>query len=106
MFLIPLLAIALAIPPKRSTSSLGAFLSIVILVTQHKINQYAEELCARGTVDPVIAPWVPSLVFAGLAVWMYYTVAPVPGGQRLGALGRAGARAAHQTGRGRWREKE
>src|SRR3546814_5833617 len=55
MFLIPLLAIALAIPPKRSTSSLGVFLSIVILVTQHKINQYAEDLGARGTVDPILA---------------------------------------------------
>src|SRR3546814_10239341 len=39
MFLIPLLAIALAIPPKRSTSSLGVFLSIVILVTQHKRSE-------------------------------------------------------------------
>ncbi|HRE35225.1 MAG TPA: LptF/LptG family permease, partial [Sphingopyxis terrae] len=38
MFFIPLMAIALAIPPKRSTSSLGVFLSIVLLVTQHKIN--------------------------------------------------------------------
>src|SRR3546814_12211316 len=67
MFLIPLLAIALAIPPKRSTSSLGVFLSIVILVTQHKINQYAEDLGARGTVDPILALWVPYLLFAALA---------------------------------------
>src|SRR3546814_10884370 len=38
MFLIPLIAVALAVPPKRSTSSLGVFLSIVMLVTQHKIR--------------------------------------------------------------------
>ena len=96
MFLIPLIAVALAIPPKRSTSSLGVFLSIVLLVTQHKINQYAEDLGARGTVDPVIALWVPFLLFAALAVWMYYTVAHVPGGQPIGALERMAAKAAQR----------
>jgi len=88
MLLIPLMAIALAIPPKRSTSSLGVFLSIVILVTQHKINEYAEALGARGVVDPFLALWVPFLLFAALAVWMYYMVAHVPGGQPIGALER------------------
>ncbi|NJS14476.1 MAG: LPS export ABC transporter permease LptF [Sphingopyxis sp.] len=88
MLLIPLMAVALAIPPKRSTSSLGVFLSIVILVTQHKINEYAEALGARGVVDPFFALWVPFLFFATLAIWMYYTVAHVPGGQPIGALER------------------
>ena len=68
MFLIPLIAVALAVPPKRSTSSLGVFLSIVLLVTQHKINQYAEDLGARGAIDPLIALWVPYLLFAALAM--------------------------------------
>lgn len=93
MFLIPLIAISLAIPPKRSTSSLGVFLSIVLLVTQHKINQYAEDLGARGTIDPLIALWVPFLLFAALAIWMYYTVAHVPGGQPIGALERVATKA-------------
>ncbi|NYF31296.1 LPS export ABC transporter permease LptF [Sphingopyxis sp. JAI108] len=96
MFLIPLIAVALAIPPKRSTSSLGVFLSIVLLVTQHKINQYAEDLGARGTIDPLIALWVPYLLFAALAVWMYYTIAHVPGGQPIGALERVAAKAAQK----------
>jgi len=96
MFLIPLMAIALAIPPKRSTSSLGVFLSIVLLVTQHKINQYAEDMGARGVIDPLIALWVPFLLFAALAIWMYYTVAHVPGGQPIGALERVAAKAAQK----------
>jgi lipopolysaccharide export system permease protein len=96
MFLIPLIAVALAVPPKRSTSSLGVFLSIVLLVTQHKINQYAEDLGARGTIDPLIALWVPYLFFAALAVWMYYTIAHVPGGQPIGALERVAAKAAQK----------
>lgn len=93
MFLIPLIAVALAVPPKRSTSALGVFLSIVILVTQHKINQYAEDMGARGVVDPVIALWVPFLFFTMLAIWMYYTLAHVPGGQPIGALERVAAKA-------------
>src|SRR3546814_15111453 len=94
MFLIPLIAVALAVPPKRSTSSLGVFLSIVLLVTQHKINQYAEDLGARGAIDPLIALWVPYLLFAALAIWMYYTIAPVPGGQTIGPPERVPAKAA------------
>ncbi len=92
MFLIPFIALALAIPPKRSTSSLGVFLSIVMLVTQHKINEYAEALGARGAVDPLFALWIPFLMFAALSVWMYYTLAHVPGGQPIGALEKVAAK--------------
>lgn len=92
MFLIPLIAVALAIPPKRSTSSLGVFLSIVMLVTQHKINEFAEAEATRGTIDPILALWGPFALFAALALWMYWTVAHVPGGQPIGALERVAAK--------------
>ncbi|MFK3888662.1 LPS export ABC transporter permease LptF [Sphingomonas sp. NPDC079357] len=88
MFLLPLLAVALGVPPKRSTSALGVFLSIVMVVTYHKINQYAASLGERGTVDPAIALWVPFVVFAVVILWMYHTIANVPGGQPIGALER------------------
>lgn len=91
MFLLPLLALALAVPPKRSASALGVFLSIVILVTQHKINEYAASIAALGRIEPVIALWVPFLVFAALTWWMYRTLAHVPGGQPIGTLERAAA---------------
>jgi lipopolysaccharide export system permease protein len=93
MLLLPLLAVALAVPPKRSTSSLGVFLSIVMIVTQHKINQYAAALGALGRIDPLIALWVPFLLFSALVWWMYHTVAHVPGGQPIGALERQAAKA-------------
>lgn len=88
MFLLPLLALALGIPPKRSTSALGVFLSIVMIVTYHKINQYAEAVGGLGRIDPLIALWIPFAIFAGLVCWMFYTVAYVPGGQPIGALER------------------
>lgn len=86
MLLLPLLALALAIPPKRSTSALGVFLSIVMVVTYHKINEYAEGVGGMGIVDPFIALWLPFLLFAGLILWMYHIIAHVPGGQPIGAL--------------------
>jgi len=93
MFLLPMLAAALGIPPKRSTSALGVFLSIVMIVTYHKVNEYGQSIGSLGRIDPVIALWVPFAVFAGLTIWMYHTVAYVPGGQPIGALERAFAKA-------------
>lgn len=86
MLLLPFLALALAVPPKRSTSALGVFLSIVMVVTYHKINEYAEGVGGMGIVDPFVALWVPFLLFAGLILWMYHVIAHVPGGQPIGAL--------------------
>lgn len=86
MFMLPLLALALAIPPKRSTSSLGIFLSIVIVVAYHKINQYGAEVAEIGRIDPFLALWGPFALLFCLIGWMYYQVAYVPGGQAIGYL--------------------
>jgi lipopolysaccharide export system permease protein len=86
MFMLPLLAIALAVPPKRSTSALGIFVSIVIVVAYHKINQYADAAAARGDFDPTLGLWLPLVVLAGIILWMYHVLADKPGGQPIGAL--------------------
>lgn len=93
MLLLPMLAAALGIPPKRSTSALGVFLSIVMIVTYHKINEYGQSLAGIGKIDPILAIWIPFAVFACLVLWMYRTVAYVPGGQPIGALERVFAKA-------------
>ena len=99
MLLVPLLAVALAVPPKRSTSGLGIFVSIIFVVTYHKVNQYAEQMGALGRFDPLIALWAPFLLFGGVILWMYWTLAHKPGGQPIGALERVFARAARLVGR-------
>ncbi len=86
MLLLPLLALALAVPPKRSSSSLGIFISIIMIVTYHKINEYGEDAGALGIVDPVLALWGPFVLFAALILWMFWRIAYVPGGQPIGAL--------------------
>jgi lipopolysaccharide export system permease protein len=93
MLMLPLLGVALAVPPKRSSSALGVFLSIVMIVTYYKINEYAEALGSLGRIDPLIALWVPFSLFAGLIWWMYHTLAHKPGGQPIGALERSADKA-------------
>ncbi|MBK5265521.1 MAG: LPS export ABC transporter permease LptF [Alphaproteobacteria bacterium] len=92
MLLLPLAALAFAIPPKRSTSALGVFLSIIFIVTYHKINEYAEAFGALGRVDPLPALWLPFLLIGVLIIWMYHVIAHHPGGQPIGALERVFAR--------------
>ena len=99
MFLLPLLAVALAIPPKRSTSAVGVFVSIVMVTAYHKINQYGQDVAALGKVDPTLALWGPFVLFAALIVWMYWKIAYVPGGQPIAGLERAFAQAAGLVGR-------
>jgi lipopolysaccharide export system permease protein len=86
MLMLPLLAIALAVPPKRSSSALGIFLSILIVVAYHKVNQYAESMATAGSVNAVVALWTPLVLLCALIVWMYHILAHKPGGQPIGAL--------------------
>ena len=99
MLMLPLLAVALAVPPKRSSSSLGIFLSIVMVVTYHKINQYAESAGAQGRMMPELALWLPLVAFALVIGWMYHVAAHRPGGQPIGALEAGFARIAKSVRR-------
>jgi lipopolysaccharide export system permease protein len=88
MMLLPLLAVALAVPPKRSTSAIGVFVAVIAVVTYYKISEYATGMGQLGKIDPFVALWVPFLAFAGLIIWMFRTLAYVPGGQPIGGLDR------------------
>ena len=57
-----------------------------MVVSYHKINQYAQEVASLGRLDPVLSLWGPFVVFAALIGWMYYRVSFVPGGQAIGGL--------------------
>ena len=89
MLFLPFLAIALAVPPKRSTSGLGMFVAIVFVVAVHKVFQYGEESAALGLFSPLVSIWIPFSLAAALIMWMYWTLAKKPGGQPIGGLERA-----------------
>ena len=88
MFVLPFLSVALGVPPKRSTSSLGVFIALITLVTFHKLTEYGERMGSLGRIDPVLAQWVPFIGFIALSLWLYRVIAFVPGGQPIGALDR------------------
>jgi len=88
MIFLPLLAVALAVPPKRSTSSLGVFVSIVMVTVYHKLCEYGQGVAAAGRANPLLIQWGPFVVFAVIILWMYWRIAYVPGGQPIGALER------------------
>ena len=94
MLMLPLLAVSLAVPPKRSTSGVGIFVGILIVVAYHKVNQYGQQMGANGQMNPIIALWVPLAMFAAMIAWMYHVLAHRPGGQPIGALERFFARTA------------
>jgi lipopolysaccharide export system permease protein len=97
MFMLPLLAVSLAVPPKRSSSGLGIFISILIVVAYHKVNQYGQQMGANGQLNPIVALWVPLVILAAFILWMYHVLAHRPGGQPIGALERFFAKIARMA---------
>ncbi|KAJ8136055.1 hypothetical protein OY671_010732, partial [Metschnikowia pulcherrima] len=57
MFSSPFSAVASGVPPTRSSSASGVFSSIVMIVTYHKVNEYAMSVGERGVIDPISALW-------------------------------------------------
>ena len=80
ILLLPLLAISLAVPTRRSSSSSGAIVGILVVVAFEKVCQEAVALGAAGTLDPLVAVWLPFLVFSGLILRVYWLVTRRPGG--------------------------
>ncbi|HEY4071107.1 MAG TPA: LPS export ABC transporter permease LptF [Sphingomicrobium sp.] len=97
MLILPLLAVSLAVPPKRSTSGLGIFIGILVVVAYHKVNQYGEQAGSNGQINPIPALWLPLVVFAAIIFWMYHVLAHRPGGQPIGALERFFAKGASRV---------
>jgi lipopolysaccharide export system permease protein len=88
MIFLPLLAVALAVPPKRSTSALGIFVSIIMVTVYHKVCEYGQNVASLGRANILLIQWGPFVVFAAIILWMYWRIAFVPGGQPIGALER------------------
>jgi lipopolysaccharide export system permease protein len=89
MLFLPFMAVALAVPPKRSTSGLGMFVAVVFVVAVHKLFQYGERTSAIGLGSPYLTIWVPFAFVVAMILWMYWTLAHKPGGQPIGALEKA-----------------
>ena len=92
LFVLPLLGLALAVPPKRTTSALGVFIAVLLLVLWYKVDQFALARAAAGRADPLFGLWLPFLAFAGLGIWLYHGFAHRIEGRPLESLERGWAR--------------
>ncbi|MBV7255225.1 LPS export ABC transporter permease LptF [Pacificimonas sp. WHA3] len=86
VFVIPLLAISLAVPAKRSSSALGVFAGLIILVVYNEISETAERAGASGDVPIAWSQWGSFAVFTIMCLWFFYVLAFKPAGQPIGML--------------------
>ena len=70
-FVIPLLALALAVPPKRSSSALGVFAALIILVVYNEFSETAERAGGAGDVPVVLSQWASFAAFTALCLWFF-----------------------------------
>ncbi len=99
MLFMPLLAVALAIPPKRSTSALGVFVAVVLGVAYHKVNQYKQDFAGLGRIERVVGLWRAVGLLIGTIPGWFWQIAYVPGGQPIGALENAVSKVVKRIGR-------
>ena len=86
LLVLPFLGLALAVPPKRTTSPVGIFVSIIVLVLWYKLNQFTLAQAAAGAIPPFWGQWMPFALFAGASGWFYYSFSHGIGGRPLGML--------------------
>ncbi len=85
---IPLLAVALAVPPKRSTSAVGVFAALAILIVYNEISEAMERAGAAGKADIALTQWSSFVGFGVLCIWFFYVLSYVPGGQPIAVVDR------------------
>ncbi|MBZ6378328.1 LPS export ABC transporter permease LptF [Pacificimonas flava] len=93
-FVIPLLAIALSVPPKRSSSAVGVFAALIILVVYNEVSESAERMGGAGDVPIALSQWGTFAAFSLMCIWFFYVLAFRPAGQPIGILEAAVARIA------------
>ncbi|HYE52888.1 MAG TPA: LptF/LptG family permease [Azospirillaceae bacterium] len=77
--LLPLLAVPMGMAAKRSRRGQGVALAAVILVVYHHSIQMGESLADLGRANPAYGVWVPFVLFAALAIWVFRRAQARPG---------------------------
>ncbi len=75
---LPFLAVSLAIGRRRSTRFYGIAVGGGTLILYHEILQFGERMVNRG-VEPLLALWLPLVVFLSISGLLFYRTAFVAG---------------------------
>ncbi|MGD8326850.1 MAG: LptF/LptG family permease [Sphingomonadales bacterium] len=85
-FVLPFLAIALGVPPKRSASAVGLFAGITLLIVFNEFAQFTGKLVEEGQASALMSMWVPYLVFVVISLHLYRIAVYKVGAQPTRAL--------------------
>lgn len=69
-----ILAVPLGIQNRRSGKSGGFTISIVIILSYYVLMSVGRTLAEKGTIPPVIALWIPNVIFLGIG-WYFLRLA-------------------------------
>lgn len=86
LLILPPLAVALAVPPKRSTNAIGVFVGMTILIVYNEVSEAMERLGASGDLPILAAQAVPFALFGLMNIGLFWVLAYRIGGEPVGVL--------------------
>ena len=72
ILVLPFLAVPFGVVSKRSGRGFGLVIGVLLVLTYHKVEQFAQATVSSGDVSPWIGIWIPFLVFAALSGYLFY----------------------------------
>lgn len=83
LFVLPFLAVPMGIPPKRTSSAVGVFAGIALLIGFNEILELGEALVQNNGLPPLLVMWGPFFVFVAISFQLYHVATRKVGGQPL-----------------------
>ncbi|HKJ75461.1 MAG TPA: LPS export ABC transporter permease LptF [Alphaproteobacteria bacterium] len=80
ILVLPFLAVPFGVVSKRSGRGFGLVIGVILVLTYHKVEQFAQAYVSLGNVSPWIGIWIPFLLFSALSGYLYYLRAYKVGG--------------------------
>lgn len=78
LLIIPLLAVPLGLATRRNERSIGIAVGVVLMVFYHNMLNFGEAMATSGRISVGIGLWIPVLLFAALAIWLFAAVSIWP----------------------------
>ena len=72
ILVLPFLAVPFGVVSKRSGRGFGLVVGVLLVLTYHKVEQFAEAFVSLGQVSPFVGIWIPFLLFTALSGYLFY----------------------------------
>ncbi len=76
IFILTFLGFALSSKKTRSGTGLNLGIGIALSFTYIFFMQISDQFCLKGGMNPLIAVWIPNIIFAAIALLTYFIFAP------------------------------